>query len=79
MLILVRSQLRKIKLVALLLFSYICSVTINVLWPFLTMPWDGLQYVIAVFPDHTHLLFLQCSHNERINLGSFEHSKHVRL
>ena len=21
------------------------------------VPWDGLQCVIAVFPDHTHLLF----------------------
>ena len=21
------------------------------------MPWVGLQFVIAVFPDHTHLLF----------------------
>ena len=21
------------------------------------MPWVGLQYVIMVFPDHTHLLF----------------------
>ena len=23
----------------------------------LTVPWVGLQYVIVVFPDHTHLLF----------------------
>ena len=28
---------------------------INVLWLFLTVPWVGLQYVIVVFPDHTHL------------------------
>ena len=47
---------RKRKLVALLL-SYRCIVTINVLWPFLTVPWVGLQYVIVVFPDHTHLLY----------------------
>ena len=46
----------KRKLVALLLLSYRCSVTINVLWLFLTVPWVGLQYVIVVFPDHTHLL-----------------------
>ena len=49
---------RKRKLVALLLLSYRCSVTINVLWLFLTMPLVGLQYMILVFPDHTHLLFM---------------------
>ena len=49
---------RKRKLVALLLLSYRCIVTINVLWLFLTMPWVGLQYMIVVFPDHTHLLFV---------------------
>ena len=48
---------RKRKLVALLLLSYRCIVTINVLWLFLTVPWVGLQSVIMVFPDHTHLLF----------------------
>ena len=25
---------------------------------FLTVPWGCLQFVIVVFPDHTHLLFL---------------------
>ena len=48
---------RNRKLVALLLLSYICIVTINVLCLFLTVPWVGLQYVIVVFTDHTHLLF----------------------
>ena len=48
---------RKRKLVALLLLSYRCFVTINVLWLFLTVPRVGLQCVIMVFPDHTHLLF----------------------
>ena len=43
--------------VSILLLSYKCIVTINVLWLFLTMPWVGLQSVIVVFPDHTHLLF----------------------
>ena len=41
----------------LVVLSYICIVTINVLWLFLMVPWVGLQYVIVVFPDHTHLLF----------------------
>ena len=48
---------RKRKLVALLLLSYRCIVTINDLWLILTMPWVGLQYVIVVFPVHIHLLF----------------------
>ena len=44
------------KLVALLLLSYRCIFTINVLWIFPTVPWVGLQCAIVVFPDHTHLL-----------------------
>ena len=32
-------------------------MAVGVLWPFLTVPWVGLQCVIVVFPDHTHLLF----------------------
>ena len=48
---------RKRKLVALLLLSYRCIDTINVLCFFLTMPWVGLQCVIVVISDHTHLLF----------------------
>ena len=49
---------RKRKLVALLLLSHICLVTVNVLWLFLVVPWVGLQCVIVVFADHTHLLFV---------------------
>ena len=29
-----------------------------VLWLFLAVPWVCLQFVIVVFPDHNHLLFL---------------------
>ena len=49
---------RKRKLVVLLLLSYRCIVTINVLWLFLTVSWGGLQCVTVVLPDHTHLLFM---------------------
>ena len=35
----------KRKLVALLLLSYRCGVTINVLWLFLTVPWMGWSTV----------------------------------
>ena len=44
-------------MVALLLLSYECLVTVNALWLFLAVPWVGLRCVIVVFPDHTHLLF----------------------
>ena len=27
-------------------------------WLFLAVPWGCLRFVIVVFPDHTHLLFL---------------------
>ena len=49
--------MRKRKLFALLLLSFGCLATVNVTWFFLTVPWVGLQFVIVVFPDHTHLLF----------------------
>ena len=44
-------------MVALLLLTYRCIVTMYVLWLFLTVPWVGLQCVIVVFPDHTRLRF----------------------
>ena len=34
---------RKRKLVAVLLLSYRCSTTINVMWLFLTLSWVGLH------------------------------------
>ena len=40
---------RKRELVTLLLLSYGCLVTVNVLWIFLTVPWVGLQCVTVVF------------------------------
>ena len=45
------------ELVALLLLSFQFLVTVNIMWLFLTVPWVGLQCVIVVLPDHTHLLF----------------------
>ena len=43
--------------VALLLLSYRCIVTINVLWLFFVVPLVDLQCVIVVFTGHTHLRF----------------------
>ena len=49
----------KKELVALLgLFSW-CLVI--VVWLFVAMSWVRQQFVIVVFPDHTHLLFLGVS------------------
>ena len=46
----------KRELVALLNFSSWCLVMVDRL--FLAVPWGCLRFVIMVFPDHTHLLFL---------------------
>ena len=48
----------KRELVALLKLSSWCLVI--VVWLFLAVPWVCLQFVIVVFPDHTHLLFFSC-------------------
>ena len=40
------------------LLCFNCFMTVNVLWLSLTVPWVGLQCVIWVFPDQTHLHFL---------------------
>ena len=46
----------KRELVALLNSSFWCLVMVERL--FLAVPWGCLGFVIVVFPDHTHLLFL---------------------
>ena len=46
----------KRELVAVLNLSSWCLVMVE--WLFLTVPWGCLRFVIVVFPDHTHLLFL---------------------
>ena len=48
--------LPKRELVALLCLSSWCLMII--VWLFLAVPLVCLQFVIVVFPDHTHLLFL---------------------
>ena len=46
----------KRELVALLNLSSWCPVMVE--WLFLAVPQGCLRFVIVVFPDHTHLLFL---------------------
>ena len=48
----------KRELIALLYLSSWCLVMVERL--FLAVPRGCLQFVIVVFPDHTHLLFLFC-------------------
>ena len=48
----------KRELIALLNLSSWCLVVVERL--FLAVPRGGLLFVIVVFPDHTHLLFLEC-------------------
>ena len=45
----------KRELIALLNLSSWCLVMVE--WLFLAVPRGSLQFVIVVFPDHTHLLF----------------------
>ena len=54
----------KRELVALLNLSSWCLVMVERL--FLTVPRGCLQFVIVVFPDHTHLLFLRRPYNEHM-------------
>ena len=49
-------------LVALLVLPYRWLVIVNVLRFFLAVPRDGLQCVIVVIPDHTHLLIVLIVH-----------------
>ena len=39
---------------------------------FLKMPWGCLRFVIVVFPDHTHLLFLACIKQELVLKTNFD-------
>ena len=48
----------KRELIALLNLSSWCLVMVEQL--FLVVPRGGLQFVIVVLPDHTHLLFFMC-------------------
>ena len=71
---------RKRKLVASLLLSNRFIVAMNSLWLFLMLPWIGLQWVILVFPDHTHLFFIvlglnSCALKDFARKHYFEFSK----
>ena len=70
--------MRKRELIALLNLSSWCLVIVERL--FLAVPRGCLQFVIVVFPDHTHLLFLlQCTDNRKQEISlkkdNYWHSK----
>ena len=56
----------KRELVALLYLSSWCLVMVEQL--FLAVPQGCLRFVVVVFPDHTHLLFLRIHSLEEIGL-----------
>ena len=58
----------KRELIALLNLSSWCLVMVERL--FLTVPRGCLQFVIVVFPDHTHLLFL-IEYQNKVNITIF--------
>ena len=65
-----QSGLRR-ELVALLNLSSWCLAMVE--WLFLAVPWGCLRFVIAVFPDHTHLPFLmyKCTLNRLTYIIAF--------
>ena len=52
----------KREVVALLNSSSWCLVMVE--WFLLAVPWGCLRFVIVVFPDHTHLLFLNVQYRD---------------
>ena len=63
--------MEKRELVALLGLSPWCLVV--VVWLLLAAPWVCLQFVIVVFPDHTHFPFLIVSSNNFIAMARLSH------
>ena len=43
------------------------TMVLNVVCLFLAVPWVGLQFMIVVFPDYTHLIFHCCTDISKVN------------
>ena len=65
----------KRELVALLNLSSWCLAMLE--WLFLAVPWGCLRLVIVVFPDHTHLLFMEFTIPNCINKQYLTQRLHV--
>ena len=59
----------KRELVTLLSLSSWCLVI--VVWLLLAVSWVCLQFVIVVFPGHTHLLFLHTMKGEQVGSEAY--------
>ena len=64
----------KRELVALLNLPSWCLVMVE--WLFLAVPWGCLQFVIVVFPDHTHLLIFRHYSFRAFNNKSADQAAH---
>ena len=53
--------MEKRELVVLLNLSSWCLLMVE--WLFLAVSWGCLRFVIMVFPDHTHLLFMSANNS----------------
>ena len=67
----------KRELIALLNLSSWCLVMVERL--FLTVPRGCLQFVIVVFPDHTHLLFLLLKNKNEIERERYSDQCDIHL
>ena len=65
------------ELIALLNLSSWCLVMVE--WLFLAVPRGSLQFVIVVFPDHTHLLFIMSPPSRSEDILFFHVRPSVRL
>ena len=65
----------KRELIALLNLSSWCLVMVEQL--FFAVSWGCLQFVIVIFPDHTHLLFLLQGNICEVQLHSFGIFQHT--
>ena len=67
----------KRELVAMLSLSSWCLVI--VVWLSLAVPWVCLQFVVVVFPDHTHLLFKEMAKPQSVTYSSMHGSSEARI
>ena len=65
----------KRELDALLCLSSWCLLI--VVWLFLTIPRVCVQFVIVVFPDHTHLLFLKKISRRQTSVKNYQEVKYI--
>ena len=65
----------KRELIALLNLSSRCLVMVE--WLILAMPRGCLQFVIVVFPDHTHLNFFSLSSSSKVCIWHTESYKQI--